>query len=212
MYRLIDRGLQAYWVSLDVRFILSDLAMSWLSGLPESSKYAKAHESLWSDFALYLHESMVHDAEDAAHIAKKTSSHRQALQCFIYRQRSKFGLFQFNYQMSHRRSLDAEVLEQFKSEVELCLRDIENEARDARAAYLKVSPTQRASNTEWLSTNWDPPVAELKKAWESIHTSINGGVFYSEVSFQEKESIVKALSFGTFRPNCLLVSLALSLV
>jgi hypothetical protein len=146
---------------------------------------------------------MVHDANDAAHIAKETSSHRQALECFIYGQRSKFVLFQFNYQMSLRWSLDAEVLEQFKSDVDHCLRAVESEARDVRAAYLKVSPSQRASNTEWLTTNWDPPIAKLKEAWESIRKAINGGVFYTEVSFQEKASIVKALGFGAFRPHYL---------
>lgn len=135
---------------------------------------------------------MVHDANDAAYIAQETSSHRQTLQCFIYTERCKFSQFQFDYQMSHRRALDAEVLEEFKLEVNRCSRDFEHDARDARAAYLKKLP----ENAEWLSTNWDPSIAELTEAWESIRIAINGGVFYREVSFQEKASIVNALGFG----------------
>jgi hypothetical protein len=189
---------QAYWVSLDIRFILGALAVSWLSGLPKDNKHTKAHERLWSTFAFYLYESMIHDADDAAHIAQETSSHRQALQCLIYRQRSKFFMFQFHYQMCLRGTPAGNVLAAFKSDVESHLQDFESATRDARAAYLRELPEQYASRIEWLSTNWDPSVAKIKEAWESIRTAINGGVFYGEVSPQEMASVVKALGFGTF--------------
>jgi len=151
---------------------------------------------LWSNFACCLYKSMAHDADDAAYTAQETSSHRQALQCFIYSQRCKFVQFQFNYHMSLRRDPDAEVLAEFKLEADKYLREFEHGARDARAAYLNGSPEQRASRMEWLSTDWDSSIDELTKAWESIRTAVNGGVFYSEVSFQEKQSIVKAMGFA----------------
>ena len=205
LIQLTSVNLQAYWLSLDIRFILSDLAVSWSLGLPESSKHSEAHRMLWSNFACCLYKSMVHDADDAAYTAQGTSSHRQALQCFVYSQRCRFVQFQFNYQMSHRRDPDVEVLAEFTSEADHCLREFEHGARDARAAYLNGSPEQRASRMEWLSTDWDPSIDELTKAWESIRTAVNGGVFYSEVSVQEMQSIVKAMNFCAFDRKYLLV-------
>jgi len=184
---------EAYWLSLDIRFILSDLAVSWSLGLPESNEHSEAHRMLWSNFACCLYKSMAHDADDAAYTAQETSSHRQALQCFIYSQRCKFVQFQFNYQMSLRRDPDAEVLAEFKFEADNYLQEFERGARDARAAYLNGSPEQRASRMEWLSTDWDSSIDELTKAWKSIRTAVNSGVFYSEVSIQEMQSVVNAI-------------------
>lgn len=98
--------------------------------------------------------------------------------------------------MSSRRGLTAERREELGSALEGHVSRFEAETAAARAHYMEGVPGSYEAKFEWITANFDASVAEIADSWSSIKRAVNDGVFYTEVSLQEKESIVKALDFG----------------
>jgi len=187
---------EAFWISIEIRLVFVELAGVVIGAIPENLKESNELQLRWSTFTRELLRSVSHDAEVALSVAEKTSSPRQVAKSYIILHRCRFATFQFNFQMSFRRGLTAERREELRSALEGHVSHFEAETTDARAHYMERVSGSHEAKLEWITTNFDASAAEIADSWSSIERAVNGGVFYTEVSLQEKQSIVKALDFA----------------
>ncbi|KAJ7072084.1 hypothetical protein C8F01DRAFT_1044463 [Mycena amicta] len=192
---LADRRfvVEAFWATLRLRFVIGDLARTWVPQLMAGAKnLSKQEGQKWGSFGLFVLDSCVHDAELAFSIAKKSESRRQMTTSRLLQMRADFERFRFNVDM-------ARASDTFQSGRARFLEDVKEAARGA-GDVLKFTQKEHlkklSQDRTWLVDNFSTAAEAILAEWGNMEQSIRQQTFYQSVSLDEKMNVVRALNFS----------------
>jgi len=180
---------EAIWMSIDIRGMISGLAEKWFSTLLEKAGASSGQLTGWIDFITFIHDSCSHDAQCAAKIAGTSSAHRQELLSGLRVFRASWRRMQFEViaQQASPGGLDSEGRRLLAESTEQRLLLIKEAARDFKHRYI--------SNGRMLSTvvrdEFDVPLEQVFNNWEELIATLNRPtVFYQSVSDDERRQVI----------------------
>ena len=206
---------EAFFLSLEVRYTLAEIAQSRIEGLNVSSssrdEIVLRHERLWRSFVSFIYESCIRDAEKALKIAEKSSASRLAAHAGVNILRGKLELFRFEI-LAERTHLARQGALNDERRAELSAKT-EQEANSAsdkmimlQRTYIHSRPAsdtdtaQLRSEQEWFATNCREKGDKFAKEYEALATHLRTERGYEPLSLQEKQDIVKAFNYRKFFP------------
>jgi hypothetical protein len=211
---------EAFFLSLEVRYTLAEIAQSRIEGLNVSS-YSRdetvlRHENLWRSFVSFIYESCIRDAEKALKIAKKSSASRLAAHAGVNILRAHLELFRFEI-LQERKLLARKGQLNDESRAELSAKT-QREASSAsvemkilQRTYIRGRPVsdmaQIKSERLWFAENCQAKGDKFVKEYDALATHLRTERGYEPLSLKEREDIVKAFGFckiffGSHREYC----------
>lgn len=199
--------IEAFFTSLEIRFIIAKVGASRLDDLPSSAEKADEvnHRNRWRLFLIFLYDSCIRDAQKALAMAEKSCAARQAARATVQVIRVKFERFRFEVLQSRNKlqsgtSAKAERM-RLAELVEEWGATMKSEITAAQGTYLQgrtsKSMRQLAEERRWFENNCSKRVNEWSKNCEELAESIRVGGVYKGLSTQEREDIIKAFDFST---------------
>jgi hypothetical protein len=200
---------EAFFLSLEVRYMLAEIAQSRIEGLNEASssrdETVLRHERLWRSFVSFIYESCIRDAEKALKIAEKSSASRLAAHAGVNILRGKLELFRFEI-LGERTVLVRQGLSNNERRAELSAKTQlqANSASDGitilQRTYIRSRPTsdiaELRSEQEWFAENCQAKGDKFLKEYDALATHLRTERGYEPLSLKEKEDIVKAFEFS----------------
>lgn len=196
----------AFFISLELRFLLSEIVFSRIEGLPliSDDEAVVKHRETWCTFNEFLLQSCVDDSRKAFLITKRSSATRQAARASLYGLRADFEKTRFalvcernNCFRSGRftqedRGLLVSAVRQKKKELWVNL-DL------TKKDYMQSRPLntlgERKAEVLWFDENCAKKVEQWYKACDDLEQFMLKDGVYIPLSLQEREDIVKA--FGS---------------
>jgi hypothetical protein len=199
---------EAFFLSLEVRYMLAEIAQSRIEGLKVSSSSGEIvlrHERLWRSFVSFIYESCIRDAEKALKIAEKSSASRLAAHAGINILRGKLELFRFEI-LGERTVLVRQGLLNDERRAELSAKtQLEaNSASDGiiilQKTYIRGRPpsniAELRSEREWFAENCQAKGDKFLKEYDALATHLRTERGYEPLALKEREDIVKAFGFS----------------
>jgi hypothetical protein len=199
---------EAFFLSLEVRYTLAEIAQSRIEGLKVSSssrdETVLRHERLWRSFVSFIYESCIRDAEKALKIAKKSSASRLAAHAGVNILRGKLELFRFEILeerklLARNGHLNDESRANLSAKTQLEGNTASDEIKILQKAYIRSRPPSNVaelrSEREWFAENCQKKGDKFVKEYEALATHIRTERGYEPLSLKEREDIVKAFGF-----------------
>lgn len=188
---------EAFWVSLKIRFSLADLARIWLKSVgKESQCYTPQQCQMWASYGVFLLDTCQRDACAALDIATESESRRQMTSTSLLIMRVNLERFRFDVVLAEESGI-MRLAEERQTLVDRAFRG----ANDANIAIQQTVGDHVAilpnDGQEWITVNFLDTAMTILEEWNKLRISISRETFYEAVSLDEKMSIVKAFSFCT---------------
>ncbi|KAF8210466.1 P-loop containing nucleoside triphosphate hydrolase protein [Mycena galopus ATCC 62051] len=185
---------EAFWVTLTVRFIMGDLATSWMEELIKTAKNFSGDErAKWGSFGLFIFDSCLRDAELAYSIATRSDSRRQMTTCSLLLLRARLERFKFNLRM-------VRLSNKFQDERPRLLADVVGEmenAGDQITATIQEHVAKLPKDADaWIPDNFSQTAHVILEEWANLEQSVGRDTFYEPVSLDEQMAVVRALNFS----------------
>ncbi|KDQ16534.1 hypothetical protein BOTBODRAFT_107034 [Botryobasidium botryosum FD-172 SS1] len=181
---------EAYWATIEIRFLLAELAQAWLSVLETKRGAAvQEHCRLWSGFIHFILYSALGDAKVARELAVGLQAQQQIARSTVVLLRAELELFRFNFQMASSPNL---------SHDERCaLYYAALEKMRAAQRFISETSTLQMSGDgdRWLTVNFRNPTRVLRTEWDSLCRAARGVASYSAESLAERLDIVRSRAF-----------------
>ncbi|KAJ3559292.1 hypothetical protein NP233_g11303 [Leucocoprinus birnbaumii] len=202
--------IEAYFLSLEIRSLIAQLAQARIEGLPITAAIKDAdaahHRSQWASFVSFLYKSCATDAEKAMQLATESSAYRQAARASIHKLRFEFELFRWEVMLQYsemvaKSSFDMEARDDLLERIRNHSNHIFQAGESIHKAFLRNLPSistlaQLGEARKWLDEN----CLKKTKAWQAecdkLIESIKKGDIYQPMSTQEYEDIVKSFNFS----------------
>jgi hypothetical protein len=185
---------EVFWVTIQIRFMLAELARTWLKGI---SELLKQNRHIWAMYISFVLESCIQDAQAAFNIARESGSRRQMTKTMLLVMKSELEVFSFDFYMSQKsngRNRGA-----FLESVETKIQAAEREMRDTIASHLNG----KIEDKDWISSNFEPMALKVLDQWKELQKSIRlNTVFYEQVTREEMEFIVQGLQLRKYTISC----------
>jgi hypothetical protein len=191
---------EAFWVTLDLRFTLASLAQAWMEAAGNNKLYAIVQLQIWATYVGFILRTCCQDAQIAFDIATESGSHRQAVKTVLYCMRAELEQYRFNVHMIRQNECLTENREKLVAGASQKAAEAEKMLKSTVRNYLRV----RASleDKQWLEDNFTKVSRTFVEEWSAIERSLRCDTFYEPVSLEEQMAVVRALStswdFGEF--------------
>lgn len=198
--------IEAYFLSLELRSVLAQIAQSRIEGIPVTSNDLDVshHRVLWFSFVTFLYTSCIADADKAATLANSSSSSRQAARASVHKLRFEFELFRCKILNERSELLRAETPDQ--SEREKLSRKVKNykylmiqSSDHIQQTYIRQRPSRNMDEMreerQWMNENCRKKVEAWGRDCTALEEFVMKGGLYQPLSLQEREDIVKAFGF-----------------
>ncbi|KAI0294247.1 hypothetical protein B0F90DRAFT_1758226, partial [Multifurca ochricompacta] len=198
---------EGFLLSLELRYILADIARSRIAGLNAESKEGDVHRHwlLWRSYVSFIYDSCIRDAEKAVTIAKKSSASRLVARAGVYIVRGKLELFRFeilaertllsregHFSIPRRRELGSRAEERGK--------DAAVQMRVLEVTYMRSRPAtdvdEMRKERAWFVENCRERGEKYVKEYEALTKHFLAETVYEPLSLQEKRDIVRAFGFS----------------
>lgn len=198
--------IEAFFLSLELRFTLAEIAQSRIEGLNTDAQYedATTHARLWRSYVSFLYESCIRDAEKAHYLAQKSTALRLAARAGVHILRGKLELFRFEILtecalLAREGLLDVTYLKELRAKAQKEAKTTAIQVKTLEATYIRNLP---ATDTDELEAEWawfrqncrgrgDTYVEEYGRL--AKHFLIESD--YTPLPLQEKADVVKAFGF-----------------
>ncbi|EED83477.1 predicted protein [Postia placenta Mad-698-R] len=199
--------IEAYTLSLEVRFMLAQVGASRLEGLPITSDNENVHKHrlLWSSFVEFILASCLADARKALSMAQRSSASRQAAKCALYVLRSDFEQFRVRIMEERADCLRRAIMKEgdrnmLAAKVKEKSTYMLNYISKAEEEYIRSRPSQSMADLReerrWFKEHCASKVHRWRRDCEELEKYMLRDTFYQPMSLQEKEDIVKAFGFS----------------
>ncbi|KAF9805475.1 hypothetical protein IEO21_09037 [Rhodonia placenta] len=199
--------IEAYTLSLEVRFMLAQVGASRLEGLPITSDNENVHKHrlLWSSFVEFILASCLADARKALSMAQRSSASRQAAKCALYVLRSDFEQFRVRIMEERADCLRRTIMKEgdrnvLAAKVKEKSTYMLNYISKAEEEYIRSRPSQSMADLReerwWFKEHCASKVHRWRRDCEELEKYMLRDTFYQPMSLQEKEDIVKAFGFS----------------
>jgi len=198
---------EAFFLSLELRYTLAEIAQSRIEGLKVSSKeeIVLRHERLWRSFVSFIYESCIHDAKKALKIAEKSAASRLAANAGINILRGKLELFRFEILaertvLSQQGHLNNDRRAELSAKTKLEANSASLEIKRLQTTYIRSRPVSTTaelrSERDWFKANCGDKGDRFVKEYEALATHLRTAGGYEPLSLQERADIVKAFGFS----------------
>ena len=184
---------EAFWLTLDLRFTLANVAQIWLDTTSNhQASYTAEQHHIWAYYVGFILATCCRDAQVALDIAAQSGSYRQVVKTKVYCMRADMERFRFNVHMARqkgtltedRKTLSALAAQKGNAAEQESLLTVEN--------YLRLKGTR--DDKRWLEDNFTNISRKFIEEWSAIEGSLRSGTFYQPVSLEEQMAVVRALS------------------
>jgi hypothetical protein len=187
---------EAFWVTLDLRFTLASLAQTWLETASNSkASYAAEQRQIWATYVNFILHTCCQDAQIALDVAGRSGSYRQEVKTALYCMRADLELFRFNVHMTQQNG----QLKEDRTELAEAAAQKENDAEQRSLStvenFLGVKGSKE--DEQWLEDNFTKISRTMIEEWSAIERSLRCDTFYQPVSLEEQMAVVRALSKNT---------------
>ncbi|KAI0353983.1 hypothetical protein OH77DRAFT_1426841 [Trametes cingulata] len=198
--------IEAYFLSLELRSLLAQIAQSRIEVLPATSDDGVVqHRGLWTAFVNFLYTSCVTDAKKARDLANNSSATRQAARASVLLIRFEFELFRWTTQGTRIDLLragryDEDERDKLSQSVRLFKATMLNASHALQQDYMRKRPSKTMEDLkmerQWLEENCRRKIEIWQKECDALEQFLLKGGFYQPLSLQEREDIVKAFGFS----------------
>jgi hypothetical protein len=202
---------EAFFLCLEVRYTLAEIAQSRIEGLKVSSSSRDEtivrHERLWRSFVSFIYESCIRDAEKALKIAEKSSASRLAAHAGVNILRGKLELFRFEILeerklLARQGRLNDDSRAELSTKTQLEGNSASGQMKILQRTYIRSRPVsdmaQLKSEREWFAENCHAKGDKFVKEYDALATHLRTDRGYEPLSLKEREDIVKAFGFCKF--------------
>jgi len=183
---------EAFWVTLDLRFTLASLAQSWLEAVgSRGASYSVQHQQMWVTYIRFILRTCCQDARIAFDIADQSESRRQVVKTTLYCMRAELERFRFNIYMVSRNGELTEAREELLAKASQKTNEAKQESMSTAAKYLRITASREGK--QWLEDNFTRIVHTIIEEWSKIEDSLRSSTFYQPVSLEEQMGVVRAL-------------------
>lgn len=195
---------EAFWVALDIRFTLAELASALIkASFEKGTSVLEKERYLWAVYCKFLLDVCSSDSEIAFRIAEESQSRRQMTKTAVFIMRAELELFRFNIEMlRHNKAL--------RKDRETLVGRARNKAKEAEVYMSSIQRSHmaimRPEEEDWLEENFSQTGRLFLEEWRNIETSLRHDTTYEPVSLAEKTQIVQALNFSKMNslPRCVM--------
>ncbi|KAF8639511.1 hypothetical protein AX17_001416 [Amanita inopinata Kibby_2008] len=185
---------EAIWMTLQIRFLLVDLAQVWIKNVGDSKAYTPAERQAWGFYGMFLLATCKRDIQVACEIAQESDSHRQLTRSVLLSLRVQLEQFRFNVEMSRQNDIWS---------MEQRLKFAEEANQHAHATRQTIITTVREHGKTlpddvrgWCRDQFLEPAQAIREEWEKLENSLRRDTFYEPLSLDEKMAVVTALAFS----------------
>ena len=201
---------EAFFLSLELRYTLAELAQSRIEGLDVSYKdeIILRHERLWRSFVSFIYESCIRDAEKALKIAENSSASRLTARAGMYILRGKLELFRFEILAEHTilsrqgfQVFNEDRRNELSAKAQLEANTASLEMKGLETTYMRSRPVATTdeirSESVWFTENCREKGDKFLKEYDALATHLLKAteIAYEPLSLKEKQDIIKALGF-----------------
>ena len=197
---------EAYFMSLEVRALLAQLAQARVEALgkAEAILEAEAHRARWEAFVTFLYEACGTDAKKAQKLARDSRATRQAARAALFGLRFDFELFRWRTmcergELVRRKELEAASRNALSIKVKRYKIEMFKTYQELQRDYKRERPSKTMddlkSEQRWLDENCGTKVDAWQKECNALEEFIMKDGFYEPLSLQERQEIVKAFEF-----------------
>ncbi|KAF8265012.1 hypothetical protein EI94DRAFT_1737067 [Lactarius quietus] len=199
---------EAFFLSLELRYTLAEIAQSRVEGLKESctkDEITVHHERLWRSFVSFIYESCIRDAEKALKIAEKSSASRLAANAGINILRGKLELFRFEILaertvLARQGHLNNDRRAALSAKTKQKANSASLEIKRLQTTYIRSRPVANTaelrSERDWFKDNCAEKGEKFVKEYEALATHLLTERGYEPLSLKERADIVKAFVFS----------------
>ncbi|KZT65176.1 hypothetical protein DAEQUDRAFT_539533 [Daedalea quercina L-15889] len=195
--------IDAYLLSLELRFMLAQVASSRVQGIPVTTD--TTHRQRWVSFIDFVLESCIEDARKALAMAQRSSASRQAARSAVYIIRSDFE--RFRSQIVEERSelarsgrLTSTCRQALAMKVKAKSSEMLNASSKYEGEYTRSRPSKTMQDLKderaWFNENCGRKVERWREECTELEQLMLSDKFYQPLSLQEREDIVKAFGFS----------------
>ena len=207
---------EAYFLSLEVRALVAQLAQARIEGLPTTSNDPEAieHRNLWTAFVSFLYASCIIDADKAMVLADRSSASRQVARASVQKLRFQFEEFRWKVMCDRTELLRSNSFnEEERTKLSRRLKNYKylmlQTSDHIQKAYIRARPSQTMddmkADRQWLEENCRKKVNNWQSECDALEQYILKGGFYQPLSTQEIEDIVKSFGFCACAVRCLMI-------
>ena len=84
---------EAFWLTLHLRFMLAGLAQGWLEAMSKEDSYPVEERFIWATYIGFIYLTCLEDAQIALQIAQKSESHQQVVKTSLFIMRTDLEAF-----------------------------------------------------------------------------------------------------------------------
>jgi hypothetical protein len=184
---------EAFWLTLDLRFTLASLGQAWLETAGSSGvSYVPQQRQTWALYIKFILDTCCQDAQIAFNIADRSGSHRQAVSTYLYCMRAELERFRFNIHMARQSGTFIEAREELAENAAQKGSEAERESLRTADNYFKAKGSRQ--DEKWLENNFTQIAHTIIEEWSKLERSLRHDTFYQPVSMEEQMAVVRALS------------------
>ncbi|THH13828.1 hypothetical protein EW146_g6431 [Bondarzewia mesenterica] len=197
---------EAFFLSLELRFMLAQIARSRIRGLTimSSDEGIRHHRRLWHAFTEFIFTSCLQDSRKALTIAEKSSASRLSARSAIYIIRAELEKFRFDI-ITERDDLAKTGRLNGAERKQLAARVNDKRAHAAEflnkveTAYMRSRPSRTVKDLQveraWFADECRAKAENYGREYGQLEQHIATDNAYQPLSLQEKADIVKAFKF-----------------
>lgn len=190
---------EAIWVTLQLRFLLADLARVWLKeACNRGDEYPPQERQSWGIYGLFLLDSCKTDAIIAYNIAEKSAGRRQMTRTTLLLLRTNLEHFRFKIEMTRNISVSQEDRAKLLDDIGSQIKEAELSITQTGVDHVQILPND---DQAWLHDNFLETATLILDEWNRLEKELKTGIFYQPVSLDDKMAIVKAFNFCAFNPT-----------
>jgi len=188
---------EAFWLTLSVRFTIAELALAWLRESGKNSKYTPEQCQAWASYVCFILDTCKRDADIAFQIAQKSESRRQMTHTTSYILRAELERFRVDVEASRISGTWGEGRKQLGKKATEKLQSATKYAEEVTRSHLKTPRSaDPAKEKTWIQDNFSNLAEAILKEWRGLQRSLYLDTFYNPVSMEEKMKIVRGLGFA----------------
>lgn len=182
---------EAFWLTIEIRQVLADLATAWLNPTTYRPEYQSSHGRIWAHYILFLLKSSERDAQRALRVAEQSGSQRQMIRSRVFIYNCKLEGFKFTYRMSRETGMSPDDKQKLADEAKEMRVELYNlvEAEIRR----HVEAGEQALEQDEFSKLYEQPARMIIGEWDKLETTLRSPDVYTSVTYEEKKHIIGAL-------------------
>ncbi|KZT10660.1 P-loop containing nucleoside triphosphate hydrolase protein [Laetiporus sulphureus 93-53] len=188
---------EAIWVTINLRLMLSDLGAVWMEGLHKRESYPARNRRAWGAYVLFILRSCAADAQIALGIAEESGSRRQKTRTALLLMRVSLERFRFNILMARQDRRYQEERTKLQDAAANNFKEASDYVETVMEEHRRARGDAAESEEIWLAENFSQAAMAIIDEWRAIEKSIREETFYSPVSLDELTAVAQSFSFGS---------------